>query len=331
LSKEKQLQIDLADLESGLELIEEEKSEDPPAERNSNVEEEVSGSDLDEIMSRSSMLFFNTIEHYFNLEYLSTCFTVVYGTTLMILVVVLCSDLDPKIIPFRILPIQFNHMPNLTAQLSMMFTFFSFVTTNVLFMRVVLVLSFGIAIISNSLCPPPLNFSFMVWQFAILLINSKHVLIICYGKRHISFDVDREAIYDKMFSTLLSRHEFQRLTEGSLIRTVNSGRFYANINDSCSNLTILIGGKLEKTDKAGKSTLVEECTFVDSPEFIMRESEVGQLFNISFFAKTDCRIMIWPREVMNKLLERNSDLNGPLLASLGIDVSKKVFVSDVAG
>ena len=79
----------------------------------------------------------------------------------------------------------------------------------------------------------------------------------------------------------------------------------------------------------GKVSFVNGGEFIDSPEWIMQTEASGQRFNISFTAETECRLLVWPREMLNDLLLLHPELEGPLLASLGIDVSKKVFLLDV--
>ena len=266
---------------------------------------------------------------YINTEYLDTIFTVLFGSSIIILFIVLFSDAKPEMIPFEIVPIEISKKENLTRQLSIFFTFLSFITDNVLFMRVVLCLSFGIGIIAMAITPLPLDFSFIMWYFLVLLINIKHVSKLCYGLRHITFDNDREIIYKNIFKKLMSRNNYKLLMTNSLIRIIKKDGYYVNIEDTCDNLTILISGKLRKTDKRNKISYVKEVTFVDSPEFIMQKKIMGQIFNISFYAETECKILIWPREMINKFLKENKDLNSLLLAALGIDVSYKVFVLDV--
>ena len=78
-----------------------------------------------------------------------------------------------------------------------------FKNENMLLMRIVLCLSFGIGIIANFLTPPPVNLSFVIWNFLILLINLKHVSIICYNKRHITFDESKFIIF--IINTISSR------------------------------------------------------------------------------------------------------------------------------
>jgi len=269
------------------------------------------------------------VNDYLNTKYLDTIFTILFGTFSMILCIVLASDSKPDMIPFKIVPIEFQKQEKLARQLSIFFTFISFITDNMLLMRVVLCLSFGIGIIANFLTPPPIDFSFVVWNFLILLINLKHVSIICFSKRHITFDSSRELIYTTIFHKLMSRNDYQKLMKNSLIRTIRKGRYYVNIEDSCDNLTILISGKMRKTDKKNKVSWVKEVTFIDSPEFIMQKKSYGQKFNISFYAETECQILLWPREMINELLSKEKELKSILLAALGIDVSYKVFILDV--
>ena len=269
------------------------------------------------------------INDYLNTQYLDTMFTILFGTFSMILCIVLASDAKPEMIPFEIVPINLGQKEKLARQLSIFFTFVSFITENMLLMRVVLCLSFGIGIIANFLSPPPIDFSFVVWNFLILLINLKHVSIICYSKRHITFDPSRELIYTTIFHKLMSRNDYQQLMKNSLIRTIRKGRYYVNIEDSCDNLTILISGKMRKTDTKNKVSWVKEVTFIDSPEFIMQNKSYGQKFNISFYAETECKILLWPREMINELLAKEKDMKSVLLAALGIDVSYKVFILDV--
>ena len=196
-------------------------------------------------------------------------------------------------------------------------------------MRVVLSISFGIGISSLGISPAPLDFCFILWYFLIFLINIKHVLLLCYDKRHITFDNNFEKVYKKIFNNLMTRVQYNKLIEKSLIREIKKDRYYVKIGDTCNNLTILISGKMTKCDKYSKTSYVEQCSFIDSPEFIMRDRNKGQTFNVTFYAETDCNIIIWPREIINILLKKDNELNSLLLASLGIDVSDKVFLLDL--
>ena len=253
----------------------------------------------------------------------TTLFIVLFGACILILIVVLFSDLNPSIIPFKIERIGFNSTVNLTQEMSIFFTFLSFVTSNVLFMRIVLVFSFGIGIGSMIIAPPPPNLAFIMWYILVLLINIKHSLQIIYNKRNIKFDHNNEQIYNKIFRKLMSKNDFQILMTNSLLRVVKKNTYYINLGDACSNLSILLSGEMIKTDQNKKETLVKVNSFIDSPEFIMRKYKVGQVFTISFFAKTECKIIIWPREMLETTIKKNKELYNKLLAALGIDVSNK--------
>ncbi len=289
-------------------------------------EEEIEEEEEEEKYSYFNHLI-NFVKKYFHIRYLNLLFTILFGTSFIVLSIVLFSDLSTDMIPFKIVPI-FPDIPSIVKQLSIFFTFLSFITTNILFMRIVLCLSFFIAIVSISIASSPLDFSYIMWDFLILLINMKHVLTICYDKRHIIFDDDFEIVYKKIFRKVMIRSVYQKLITKSLVRTINKDRYYAKNGDMCNNLTILVYGKMRKIDQTNKISYVKVCSFIDSPEFIMRKYRAGQIFNISFYAETECKIIIWPREMITILLKKSKDLNSLLLASLGIDVSYKVLMLD---
>jgi len=268
------------------------------------------------------------VNNYINPKYLNEIFSTILGMTIIILVIVLFSDFNPNIIPFKISPINFTKIPNLTRQISIFFTFLSFIATDMLFMRVVISLSFGIGISSFGVSPAPFDFCFVLWYFLIFLINIKHVLL-CYEKRHITFSNNLEQVYIKVFKNIMTRVQYNKLIDKSLVREIKKKRYYVKIGDACNNLTILISGKMKKCDKHKKISYVKQCSFIDSPEFIMRNQNKGQSFNVTFYAETDCNIIIWPREIINVLLKEDNELNSLLLASLGIDVADKVFLLDV--
>ena len=114
------------------------------------------------------------------------------------------------------------------------------------------------------------------------------------------------------------------LMKHSLIRIVKKGTYYVNIGDNCTNLSILIDGNMIKKDQNGKESYVRKATFIDSPEFITRKHKIGQVFTISFYAETDCRLIIWPREMLESDL--TDRLHTVLMSALGIDVSHKFIM-----
>lgn len=268
-------------------------------------------------------------DHIATIKNLVTAFTVVMGVTLVALGGVLCAGPNPSFLPFEIVPVDWGKPASTAAQLSIFFTFLSFITSNVLLLRIALCLSFGIGIVAFGISTAPLNLSFVLWYFAIFLINMRHVVILLYDRRHLEFDPDREKAYVEVFEKLLTRNSFEALASTALIRVVNPGRDYIKVGDSCENLTLLLSGTIKKIDTMGKVSFVNGGEFVDSPEWIMQTEASGRRFNISFNAETECRLLLWPREMLNDLLLVHPELEGPLLASLGIDVSKKVFLLDV--
>jgi hypothetical protein len=293
-----------------------------------DIDSDCDSEDSVEKLSKISKIV-NCLSGYLpSMIYFNTVFTVIFGTSFIILVISFFTDMNPGMIPFKTVPIEFNDTSKLIRQLSILFTFISFITTNMFIMRVVLTLSFSIGFIAIVTDGSPYDLSYMMWNFTIMLINGKHVIMICYEKRRINFDEDREKIYNKIFRKVMIRSRYKKLMETSLVRTINPDRYYIKIGDSCNNLSILISGRMRKTDSKDKTSYVKKLAFIDSPEFILQRSSKGQRFNISFYAETDCKILIWPREMLNEVLKTDKDLKKMLLSVLGIDTAGKILLLD---
>ena len=76
---------------------------------------------------------------------------------------------------------------------------------------------------------------------------------------------------------------------------------------------------------SNKQIFVNEGEFLDSPEWIMRNTARGKKYSVSMLAIEDCTILLWPREILIDILEKDVSLQTPFMGVLGIDVSNKVF------
>jgi len=277
------------------------------------------------ILSFCSNFLIDYLIHILNyamkIKYLDKIFTAIFGNVITILIVSLFASLNEKIIPFETITVDWNDYASVLQQFSIFFTFLSFITSDILFMRVVLILSFGLGIISMVISAMPLNLVGCSWYLSILLINMKHTSIICYDKRHITFEKNHEIVYNHIFKNLLKRSEFVVLMKHALVRQVKSGTYYVNIGDNATNLSILIDGRLVKTDQNKKRSFVQKVTFIDSPEFLTRENKIGNVFTVSFYCETDCKIIMWARELIESDL--TPQLHTALMSALGIDVAHK--------
>ena len=152
--------------------------------------------------------------------YYNLLFNIIFRLTIILQILVFFHELHPHILPFNIISIQLYKPYKLIQQFSMLFAFISFITTNIFIMRIIICLSFGSGIISMFIIKPPYDLSFILWYFLIFLINFKHIIILYYNKRHITFINEYENIYNSLFQTFMTRNIFNQLLKLSSIQNI---------------------------------------------------------------------------------------------------------------
>ena len=182
----------------------------------------------------------------------------------------------------------------------------------------------------------------LTWTFIFVALNLQQIIKLFYDKRPILFDPFREKIYVSMFDGIMTRADFKSLTKNSLLRDLCKDRFYSKNGDRCSNLSILIYGKMkiiypkkknidnnslyDDEDNDNSIVFIKDNEFIDSPQWMLtKNKKKGKRFTYSIRAITDCKYLTWSREFLIELLEKKPDLEQPLLGALGIDVSGKVL------
>jgi hypothetical protein len=282
-------------------------------------------------------------------QYFASLYVFLLGLFLLLLFLVLISP-DTG---FNPLPFQFAPPNSPLFQVANVFFLASYWSPNVLFLRITLGMGcvlFGAW--AAAFQPLPLADT-VLWQAAATLINLRHALQLFYAKRPIIFDEHREKVYTGLFASFMTRADFRTLTKGALIRTLRKERCYAMVGDVISSLAILVSGRIQVlkvkgglrrqqqtesepvASKAAEAfqmirdgTFMYECQFIDSPEWLLRSSGEALKYEVDLVAEEDCIYLMWPRETLLELTRNHPELHPPLLAALGIDVSRKIFANN---
>lgn len=271
-------------------------------------------------------------------DYYNTLFKVIFGNSMILLIIVLFCDIYDYNIIFK------NRMPinNWMFQLANIFLFLSYTSNNILYLRIVLscgglwfmlwAIYFEAGVLADT----------MMWNYVMTLINVRQAIAIFYAKRPIVFDEDREQIYNEKFKGIMTRVNFKILCQNSFIREIQRDRYYAQYGDTCNNLSILISGKIKIVKKEREESIVSNNNnqvilyqdkdiyvwpneFIDSPEWVMRKSR--RKYAVSMFVEEKCKFLMWPYEILEEVLGNNPQLSAPLSGVLGSDVSMKIFKS----
>ncbi|ETO36349.1 Popeye domain-containing protein [Reticulomyxa filosa] len=172
-------------------------------------------------------------------------------------------------------PFKASRLNSVIFQFANVFLLLSYVSSNILWLRIVLTLACLCFAVWAGTFPPGSLLDTFMWNAVMMLINLRHAVALLFQLRPIQFDrVEHEQVYSHMFQGLISRKDFKILCDVCLVRQLRKvwliqiffkkiylfdfdfdfdffflikkkGRYYSQINDACSNLSILIKGKIQ--------------------------------------------------------------------------------------
>lgn len=230
---------------------------------------------------------------------------------------------------YNIFPFTVNKANTWWYQVAQCIFLLSYWTKKILLLRIFTILgySFFIGWAIDAGGNPSMDFYLFTCIY--VLINIEKIAELLYEKRRIEFDEYRQKIYDDIFHGIMSANDFQELSKTALIRELRKGQLYCKIKDKCHNLSILVVGRIRiyKTNENVKNTFINEGEFIDSAEWLLKQSnkEKGRRFNYYMKAEEKCTYLTWPREILYETLKENTNLQEKLNGALGIDVSNKLF------
>ena len=276
-------------------------------------------------ISIHSEMFINNLNLLFHILF-------AYGVALLLLLIIGTGFYKYNFFPFDI-----QKISSWITQVGYIVFLASYWTSNVILLRILIIIGYIFFTISAFVTNIIPNMDTLLWTYIFVTINLKQIIKLFYDKRPIVFDSFREKIYVNMFDGIMSRVDFKSLTKNSLLRDLSKDRFYCQSGDRCSNLSILVYGKMKVNSSFNhnssndlydneKTIYIKEDEFIDSPQWMLRHNKKkGKRFTYSIQACTDCKYLTWSREFLIELLEKNINLEQPLLGALGLDVSHKVL------
>ena len=277
------------------------------------------------------------------MQTMNLCFNILfaYGIAALIFIILGTGFLKHNFLPFEI-----QEVSSWATQIGYLIFLASYWTSNMIMLRFMTIFGYIFFTLSSFIGSPIPYIDVLIWTFIFTMLNIQQIIKLFYDKRPIIFDSFREKIYVSMFAGIMTRVDFKSLTKNSLLRDLSKGRFYCQDGDRCSNLSILIYGKMkivypnrnpinndslyDDNDETEGTVFIRDNEFIDSPQWMLRKNKKkGKRFTYSIITETDCKYLTWSREFLVELLEKYPTLEQPLLGALGIDVSGKVLSDSI--
>lgn len=214
----------------------------------------------------------------------------------------------------------------------------SYISTDVLMLRIVLIGASALFIWSAIIVPDKESIFFNVIY---LLINFCQACYLLWMMRPIEFeDEDIENVYNKIFApplTAMSKLDFQLLVENGYLRRMEKGLSYSEDGNLVDQLSILISGKIDcvryEVDKYGKKkekvvNSIESFEFIESPQWLTRRQDFDQTFVGRMRAGEDCHYLTWKLDELDVLISHYPQYKSFIDAVVGSDVARKILKMD---
>ena len=164
------------------------------------------------------------------------------------------------------------------------------------------------------------------WNIMFMVINAQRALVLVWSTLPVKFDEEwQEEFYAEVFEQIMDRDQFKLLIGHAFRRELLKGRFYAQTNDKCTNLSCVIRGTLQVFFNNKVQNEIHDFKWVDSPMYFSKDFK--NRYDIEIKAKTKCEYITWSYESLGQLLGKNKRLKYMLEGILGVDVATKLFSS----
>ncbi|KAI9559318.1 hypothetical protein GHT06_016107 [Daphnia sinensis] len=168
-------------------------------------------------------------------------------------------------------------------------------------------------------------FDTFLWNAFFFFINAVHALVLLFSLRPLAFDDQVEQVYKTIFRPLkMSKQQFRKVAEciKSIQPLKRGGYFAVEQETSVDTLSLLLSGTALVIEKGRTLYAVSPMQFLDSPEWFDISS--SDVFQVSIQACEESRVLLWHRDKLQSILQKDAFLQSVFHQILGRDVVRKL-------
>lgn len=195
-----------------------------------------------------------------------------------------------------------------------LFSLSAYVLSNMLWLRVFLVLAAIVYIISGV----NLGITQMVgWNSAYLVINLFHIALLLLDKSTIALPEETKKIYPKFFSAMSTR-EFKKLITTNQFQTVKGERLIGE-GEITDKLFILLDGKVDIVKSGEIITSLNSGDLIGEMSFMSKDPA-----SANAIAAEVVTYAYWTHEDLEKLNQKNCAVYNKFISIIGCDLVRKL-------
>jgi hypothetical protein len=161
-------------------------------------------------------------------------------------------------------------------------------------------------------------YSAMGWQIAFIVINGINLTILLLERRPVKLTERQRWLHERTFRTMSPR-EMLRLLDKGQRRQLDSGKVLMRQNAHLDQLILLLEGQAEvRVDGQCKAEL-EPGDFVGEMSLV-----TGEPTSAEVVGRTAIEYMVWERDIIDRIYQRQPELKDAIQAMLGMDMARKL-------
>ncbi len=199
-----------------------------------------------------------------------------------------------------------------------LFSLSAYVLSNILWLRIFLVLAAIVYIISGI----TLGITSMIgWNTAYLVINLFHVFVLILDKSTISLPDETKDIYQQFFSSMSTR-EFKKIITLNPFCLAQSEQLIKE-GEVTDKLFMVLSGKVNIISKGQTIASLHSGDLIGEMSFMSKQPA-----SATAIAVNDVRYAYWTHQDLEKLNQKNGDVYNKLISIIGCDLVRKLSVKN---
>jgi len=199
---------------------------------------------------------------------------------------------------------------------------FSFLVSDILWLRVVSILASLFSVFYNWVIPVEPMWIPIGWNFVFVALNLYHIAIIVYEKRPVHMSPKHKELYETMFKDM-TPVEFLKITKMADWIQFKSGELITQKGHVVDTLNLIYNGTVDVDVGDKKVAELKDGQFIGEMSFLTEKPATA-----TCVARHDSECLVWKQEQFKELLKRNPSLYFTIQSLLSTQVSSALVSSN---
>ena len=192
---------------------------------------------------------------------------------------------------------------------------FSFLVKDILYLRLVSVLSILFSVFYNYTIPIEPMWLAINWNIVFIVVNIYHIAVLIYEKRPVQMSPKYKELYETMFKDM-TPVEFLKITKIADWIHFKEGEVITQQKHTVDTLNLIYNGTVNVTVDGSKVAQLKDGQFVGEMSFLTEKPATA-----TCVVKHDTELLVWPQKEFKDLLKRNPSLYFTIQSLLSAQVS----------